>query len=82
MKGEHPGGFEYLGYTGGVVATESHMLGFLGATRGTNATAELSAIAYAYLYILQSDISHAVIYYDAKYADNMASAQWSPDTNV
>ena len=64
------------------MVTESQMDGYLGATKGTNATAELSAIAYACLYILQSDIFHVVIYYDAKYAANMASAQWSPDTDV
>ena len=54
----------------------------MGPTKGTNSTAELTAIAMANLYILQAGVTDALVVYDAKYAANMATAAWDPSTNI
>ena len=78
----HANGVEYCGFMGGIVQTDSTADEFVGAEHGTNATAELTAILYASLYALQRKASHVCIVYDAMYAANMASGDWTPGKNI
>ena len=71
-----------MGFTGGIVETDPSAAAYIGAEAGTNATAELSAIASACMYALQFRLSNVLIVYDAKYVANMASGVWTPGKNV
>ena len=73
---------EYIGFIGGVVALDPHGSAFIGAEVGTNSTAELSAIAFAPMFALQLGAPKVLIRYDAMYAANMATGQWTPGHNV
>ena len=55
---------------------------YLGATRGTNNTGELTAIAEALRYLLADQSSRpALIRYDSTYAANMAAGRWRAKSN-
>ena len=54
----------------------------MGATKPTNNTAELSAIAHALEYVLADQSGKPVLVrYDSTYAGNMATGKWRPRTN-
>ena len=72
----------FVGWTGGLVVTDPAASGFIGASRGTNATAELLAMCFATLCALQQPYSSVRIVYDAEYAAAMSQGRWDPSVNV
>ena len=69
------------GYNGAIVPTNVDHPMFLGATKQTNGTVELSATALATMWCLQSGRSRCTLYYDAEYAELMAQALAVPKVN-
>ena len=66
----------------GPVPTDQSDPSYLGATRGTNNTGELTAIAEALRYLLADQSSRpALIRYDSTYAANMAAGRWRAKSN-
>ena len=66
----------------GKVETEPTATGHIGATKGTNNTGELSAIAAALEHILTEAPSRpALLRYDSLYAGMMAAGKWRPRAN-
>ena len=66
----------------GIVLTNSNLPGFIGAEVGSNNTAELSAIAQALRWILESgDCECVVIRADSQYALNIATGEWRAKKN-
>mmetsp|Transcript_102993 Transcript_102993/g.296578 ORF Transcript_102993/g.296578 Transcript_102993/m.296578 type:complete len:1838 (+) Transcript_102993:1524-7037(+) len=55
---------------------------WLGADASTNNTGELSAIGMAMVLLLSSDGAPATVYYDSRYAAQVAQGLWQPATNV
>ena len=68
----------------GPVVTESGSMYALGATKGSNNAAELSAVIELFLYILEYAPvqSSVIISCDSKYAANIARGKWSPSSNA
>ena len=71
-----------MGFTGCTVETDRNESSFIGAEFGTNATAELSAIAYGCMFAMQIQAPSVLIVYDAKYAANVASGERPPGKNI
>tara|TARA_B100000214_G_scaffold86532_1_gene59341 strand:- start:3270 stop:3800 length:531 start_codon:yes stop_codon:yes gene_type:complete len=66
----------------GIVITNSNLSEFIGAEVGSNNTAELSAIAQALRWILESgDCECVVIRADSQYALNIAAGEWRAKKN-
>ena len=66
----------------GKVITDQQQPNYRGATRGTNNTAELCAIAQALEYLIAGKAeAPAVIRYDSIYAGNMAAGKWRARKN-
>ena len=72
----------YVRWAGGLVVTDPAARGFIGADRGTNATAELSAMCFATLWALQQPYSSVRIVYDAEHAAAMSQGIWDPSVNI
>lgn len=75
-------GEDVLDFYGPVVFDKANPL-FLGCTCGTNNTGELSAIGMALRWLVEADVSSlpCTIFYDSKYAANIAQAIWKADKN-
>ena len=66
----------------GSVVTEAGEEGYIGATVGSNNTAELSAFAHALRWILMSHKSGRVVLRgDSEYAMNVGSGKWKGKAN-
>merc|ERR1711862_486594 len=76
-------GREELDFYGPVVFDKGDPL-FLGCTCGTNNTGELSAIGMALSWLAEADLSDTpcTIFYDSKYAANIAQGVWRADKNT
>ena len=75
------GSCRFLGYDGCVIACHQNDPLYLGADKGTNGTAEITATGLATLWMLQSKRDRFHVGYDARYAEAMAIAIASPKTN-
>lgn len=75
-------GEEVLDFYGPVEFDKANPL-FLGCTCGTNNTGELSAIGMALRWLVEADLSSlaCTIFYDSKYAANIAQAIWKAEKN-
>ncbi len=73
---------EIIHESSGPVITDSDVSGFLGAEVGSNNTAELSAIAHALRWILESGGENGIVLRaDSQYALNIASGNWKAKKN-
>ena len=67
----------FLGWTGGIVTTDSLDKTFLGATRHSAGDGEVSAISWALLWILQSPFwCEYYVHFDSTVAGYTASGEW------
>ena len=73
---------EVMEETSGRVVTDPAAPGYIGASVGSNNTAELSAIAHALRWLLiNGEDNPARIRSDSSYASNLATGAWKPKTN-
>jgi len=74
---------EELDFYGPVVFDRGNPL-FLGCDCGTNNTGELSAIGMALRWLVEADLSRVpcTIFYDSKYAANIAQGVWKAEKNT
>ena len=70
------------GFIAGPVVLSLDQKGFIGATKGTSGTSELSAEAWAAMLILQQGWRCGItIEYDSKYAAGIAAGIYGPKAN-
>ena len=68
------GSYKCCGFVNGVVVTDEQHPHYVGMTKATVGSAELSAQIWASLFILQSEYRVVEVLYDSKFAENVTSA--------